>query len=135
MKVVIILKAKAVASDNEPLILNVYTPSLPQELVRILLTVKVLSDEDWGVPPYGHVTEAIDSVAVLVNPVTCNVALERVTPVALQNNETSVSTVADVAWSVQVVVVDGFVVAENVVSAAPPVKTIFYIFLILKRII
>ena len=46
MKVIIILKAKAVASDNEPLILNVYTPSLPQELVRILLTVKVLSDED-----------------------------------------------------------------------------------------
>ena len=83
MKVVIILKAKAVASDNEPLILNVYTPSLPQELVRILLTVKVLSDEDWGVPPYGHVTEVIDSVTVLVNPVTCNVALERVTPVAL----------------------------------------------------
>ena len=83
MKVGIILKAKAVASDNEPLILNVYTPSLPQELVRILLTVKVLSDEDWGVPPYGHVTEAIDSVTVLVNPVTCNVALERVTPVAL----------------------------------------------------
>jgi len=135
VKVVIILKAKAVASDNEPLILNVYTPSLPQELVRILLTVKVLSDEDWGVPPYGHVTEAIDSVTVLVNPVTCNVALERVTPVALQNNETSVSTVADVAWSVQVVVVDGFVVAENVVSDAPPVKAIFYIFLILKRII
>ena len=97
--------------------------------------MKVLSDEDWGVPPYGHVTEAIDSVAVLVNPVTCNVAFERVTPVALQNNETSVSTVADVAWSVQVVVVDGFVVAENVVSAAPPVKAIFYIFLILKRII
>ena len=83
MKVVIILKAKAVASDNEPLILNVYTPSLPQELVRILLTVKVLSDEDWGVPPYGHVTEAIDSVTVLVNPVTCNVAFERVTLVAL----------------------------------------------------
>ena len=83
VKVVIILKAKAVASDNEPLILNVYTPSLPQELVRILLTVKVLSDEDWGVPPYGHVTEAIDPVTVLVNPVTCNVALERVTPVAL----------------------------------------------------
>lgn len=135
MKVVIILKAEAVTPDNEPLILNVYTPSLPQELVRILLTVKVLSDEDWGVPPYGHVTEAIDSVTVLVNPVTCNVALERVTPVALQNNETSVSTVADVAWSVQVVVVDGFVVAENVVSDAPPVKAIFYIFLILKRII
>jgi hypothetical protein len=45
--------------------------------------VKVLSDEDWGVPPYGHVTEVIDSVTVLVNPVTCNVALERVTPVAL----------------------------------------------------
>ena len=135
MKVVIILKAEVITPDNEPLILNVYTPSLPQELVRILLTVKVLSDEDWGVPPYGHVTEAIDSVAVLVNPVTCNVALERVTPVALQNNETSVSTVADVAWSVQVVVVDGFVVAENVVSDAPPVKAIFYIFLILKRII
>ena len=135
MKVGIILKAKAVASDNEPLILNVYTPSLPQELVRILLTVKVLSDEDWGVPPYRHVTEAIDLVTVLVNPVTCNVALERVTPVALQNNETSVSTVADVDWSVQVVVVDGFVVAENVVSDAPPVKAIFYIFLILKRII
>ena len=135
MKVVIILKAKVITPDNEPLILNVYTPSLPQELVRILLTVKVLSDEDWGVPPYGHVTEAIDLVTVLVNPVTCNVALERVTPVALQNNETSVSTVADVAWSVQVVVVDGFVVAENVVSDAPPVKAIFYIFLILKRII
>ena len=135
MKVVIILKAEVITHDNEPLILNVYTPSLPQELVRILLTVKVLSDEDWGVPPYGHVTEAIDLVTVLVNPVTCNVALERVTPVALQNNETSVSTVADVAWSVQVVVVDGFVVAENVVSDAPPVKTIFYIFLILKRII
>ena len=135
MKVVIILKAEVITPDNEPLILNVYTPSLPQELVRILLTVKVLSDEDWGVPPYGHVTEAIDPVTVLVNPVTCNVALERVTPVALQNNETSVSTVADVAWSVQVVVVDGFVVAENVVSDAPPVKTIFYIFLILKRII
>lgn len=83
MKVVIILKAEAVTPDNEPLILNVYTPSLPQELVRILLTVKVLSDEDWGVPPYGHVTEAIDPVTVLVNPVTCNVALERVTPVAL----------------------------------------------------
>ena len=83
MKVVIILKAEAVTPDNEPLILNVYTPSLPQELVRILLTVKVLSDEDWGVPPYGHVTEVIDSVTVLVNPVTCNVALERVTPVAL----------------------------------------------------
>ena len=97
--------------------------------------MKVLSNEDWGVPPYGHVTEAIDPVTVLVNPVTCNVAFERVTPVALQNNETSVSTVADVAWSVQVVVVDGFVVAENVVSAAPPVKAIFYIFLILKRII
>ena len=135
MKVVIILKAEVITPDNEPLILNVYTPSLPQELVRILLTVKVLSDEDWGVPPYGHVTEAIDLVAVLVNPVTCNVAFERVTPVALQNNETSVSTVADVAWSVQVVVVDGFVVAENVVSDAPPVKAIFYIFLILKRII
>ena len=135
MKVVIILKAKAVASDNEPLILNVYTPSLPQELVRILLTVKVLSDEDWGVPPYGHVTEAIDSVTVLVNPVTCNVALERVTPVALQNNETSVSTVADVAWSVQVVVVDVFVVADNFVSDAPTVNTIFYIFLIIKIII
>ena len=135
MKVVIILKAKAVASDNEPLILNVYTPSLPQEPVGILLTMKVLSDEDWGVPPYGHVTEAIDSVAVLVNPVTCNVALERVTPVALQDNVTSVSVVAAVVWSVQVVVVDGFVVAENVVSDAPPVKAIFYIFLILKRII
>ena len=83
MKVIIILKAKVITPDNEPLILNVYTPSLPQELVRILLTVKVLSDEDWGVPPYGHVTEAIDPVTVLVNPVTCNVALERVTPVAL----------------------------------------------------
>jgi hypothetical protein len=46
VKVVIILKAEAVTPDNEPLILNVYTPSLPQELVRILLTVKVLSDED-----------------------------------------------------------------------------------------
>jgi hypothetical protein len=33
------------------------------------------------------------------------------------------------------VVVDGFVVAENAVSAASPVKAIFYIFLILKRII
>jgi hypothetical protein len=46
VKVVIILKAKVITPDNEPLILNVYTPSLPQELVRILLTVKVLSDED-----------------------------------------------------------------------------------------
>ena len=97
--------------------------------------MKVLSDEDWGVPPYGHVTEAIDPVTVLVNPVTCNVALERVTPVALQDNVTSVCSVSAVVSSVQVVVVDGFVVAENVVSAAPPVKTIFYIFLILKRII
>ena len=46
MKVVIILKAEVITPDNELLILNVYTPSLPQELVRILLTVKVLSDED-----------------------------------------------------------------------------------------
>ena len=56
MKVVIILKAEAVTPDNEPLILNVYTPSLPQEPVWILLAVKVLSNEDWGVPTYGHVT-------------------------------------------------------------------------------
>ena len=59
---------------------------------------------------------------VLVNAVTCNDTLERLTLVAVQDNVTSVSTVAAVAWSVQVVVVDGFVVAENVVSAAPPVN-------------
>ena len=61
--------------------------------------MKVLSNEDWGVPPYGHVTEAIDSVAVLVKTVICNIAFDRVTLVALQDNVISVSVSVDVDWS------------------------------------